>query len=699
MDYCKSVNVFHGCGEMKLPKPEGIAATWFFIKAQCGNTTPAATLPFGKMNVGAFSGGYPTGYGSHKPNYCGKPEHLPEGDGLLGFTHLHHSGTGAVGYYYNYALTTPYYDTKKRYDIKEEEAQPGYYAVTLDDIRCELTVSGKAALHRYTFGKEGGHISVDFSNDGLTPEYGKFYSESSEVTIIDRNTAAAKVIMQGIPLYMAVRLNSGFEEMSLWHNEQEISGDSLKINEKTTDTFGVRFNLGRERTALLSVAISPKDMATALSDLDKASLDFDEAGKTAYDEWNKALSKIEIDTDSEEIREIFYSNLYHTFVKPCDFNGESFIYEDGPFVTEAITLWDMYKTQLPLVFSLFPDISEKLCETLIRQAETLGFMTNSLGLSSNIRHESRQAKMLGDYALLAAYRTGIKVDPRRLLRAIHTDLHADDKKDFLETGKCRSATWVLDMADCCAYAARLAKELGETELYEDFLTHSKKWRNAYDENTGLLTTDSSYYEGTLYNYSFRPSPEIEDRIALFESKEAFVEALDSFFGYGKDSVEQPNDSHPAGYIEEMMKLGRFEGFNNEPDMETPYTYIFAGRHDRTCEVVRAGMKYMFTTGRGGLPGNNDSGGLSSCYAWNAIGIFPVAGSDNMLIGSPIVNGARLHLHTGKTFEIKVYNNSKDNIYVRRAVLNGREITDFRFNLSDFTNGGTLELWMDNQPQQ
>ena len=136
--------------------------------------------------------------------------------------------------------------------------------------------------------------------------------------------------MQGIPLYMAVRLNSGFEEMSLWHNEQEISGDSLKINEKTTDTFGVRFNLGRERTALLSVAISPKDMATALSDLDKASLELDEAGKTAYDEWNKALSKIEIDTDSEEIREIFYSNLYHTFVKPCDFNGESFIYEDGP---------------------------------------------------------------------------------------------------------------------------------------------------------------------------------------------------------------------------------------------------------------------------------------------------------------------------------------------------------------------------------
>ena len=27
------VNVFHGCGEMDLPKPGGIASTWFFIKA------------------------------------------------------------------------------------------------------------------------------------------------------------------------------------------------------------------------------------------------------------------------------------------------------------------------------------------------------------------------------------------------------------------------------------------------------------------------------------------------------------------------------------------------------------------------------------------------------------------------------------------------------------------------------------------
>ncbi len=698
MDFCRYVNVFQGCGEMDLPRPSGVAGTWFFIKAQCGNTSPAATLPFGKMNVGPFSGGYPTGYGSHMLNCSGTPRHLDTGDGLLGFTHLRHSGTGAVGYYYNYALVTPYYRAKKRYKIQDETARPGYYAVTLDDIRCELTVSGKTALHRYSFGHAGGNIAVDFSNDGLTPLHGKAYSEKSEVCLYPGGLATAKVVMQGIPLYFAVRLNGAFASAELWRGEAAVPGDRLEIGEKTKDAFGVRYALGSGSTALLSVTVSTRSAEIAVSDLDCATVDFDSARDNAYETWNSALSKIEIDTRSDILREIFYSNLYHSLVKPCDFTGESFVYaDDGPFMTDFTTLWDIYKTQLPLVFSLFPDISEKICETLLRLTETLGFMPNSFGLSSNFNHESQQARMLGCYALLCAYRTGVRVDPRRVLRAIRTDLFSDGKKDFRVDGTCESATWILDMADCCAYAARLAAELGETALYNDFYPLSKRWINAYDRKTGLLAADSKYYEGTLWNYSFRLSPEIVERIALIGGKREFAAALDRFFGFGAEPVEQPSDRSPAGYIEKNMALGRFEGFNNEPDMETPYAYIFADRHDRTCQVLRDGMESMFTTGRGGLPGNNDSGGLSSCFVWNALGVFPVAGSDIMLIGSPVLDGAEIRLFNGNTFKIKVYGNSRENIYVKKARLNGGEIKGFRFPLADFTNGGLLELWMSEKP--
>lgn len=70
--YTSYVNVFQGNGEINLPKPDGIAASWYFIKAQCGNTFPHAALPFSKMTVGAYSGAYPTGYGVNDANYCGK---------------------------------------------------------------------------------------------------------------------------------------------------------------------------------------------------------------------------------------------------------------------------------------------------------------------------------------------------------------------------------------------------------------------------------------------------------------------------------------------------------------------------------------------------------------------------------------------------------------------------------------------------
>src|SRR3712207_8495279 len=53
----------------------------------------------------------------------------------------------------------------------------------------------------------------------------------------------------------------------------------------------------------------------------------------------------------------------------------------------------------------------------------------------------------------------------------------------------------------------------------------------------------------------------------------------------------------------------------------PYTTLFrsqyAGRPDRTADVVHAVVQNQFGTGRGGLPGNDDSGGLSSWYVWRS----------------------------------------------------------------------------------
>lgn len=673
MDCCKHVNVFQGCGEIDLPKPEGIAAKWFFIKAGCGNTSPAALVPYGAVSVSPFSGGYPTGYGNHCPNSHSRPPKFKDGEKLRGFSHIHQSGIGAMGYYYNYAVVTPFYESSEAVRTPFDEfAEPGYYTCTLDDIKCELTATNRVALHRYIFGEENGKIKIDFSNNGLLiPDCEREKVYNLEIKKHDNRTALASADIEGIKLYFAVKTNADFE---------------------TEDSF-VNIELADQKVAELSVAISLRSFENALSFSDEAA-DFDTERSNAYEKWNRQLSKIKIEAD-DTIKEIFYSNMYHSFIKPSDWSGESYIYGgDGVFVSDFSTLWDMYKTALPLVFLTDREMSEKIVETLLKVGEELGELPNTFGLTDRYLLHSQQARMLGDYVLITAYRYGIKMDAHRMLKVIEADVFADNKTDFTIDGKCESNTWMLDMADGCALAAEVAKECGETEIYNRLLLLSLQWKNAFDPDTGLLSADSSYYEGTLYNYSFRQMVHMDERIELAGGKEKFVELLDNFFGYGQPDTVQPTDPFNYEPVAEGIKLGRFEGFNNEPDIEAPFSYIYADRHDRVCEILRGGMKYMFTTGRGGLPGNNDTCALSSYYVVNALGLFPVAGQDLFLIGSPVIDSAEIELSSGKKLSIEVKNNSDKNIYVKEVSFNGKELNDRRIKASELLGGGTLSFTME-----
>ena len=167
-------------------------------------------------------------------------------------------------------------------------------------------------------------------------------------------------------------------------------------------------------------------------------------------------------------------------------------------------------------------------------------------------------------------------------------------------------------------------------------------------------------------------------------------------GLATPPIEQAVDPEDQECMQRGFALNRFEGLNNEPDIEVPYDYLYAGRHDRTAEIVRAGMKYMFTTGRGGLPGNDDSGGTSSWYVWNAIGLYPVPGQPLLLIGSPIFDRATMQLGTN-TLEVRTAGNSDEHIHVQRARLNGENLDRAYLTMDEAQAGGVLELVMGPEP--
>lgn len=666
----KYANPFYGNAETDRFIQEGVASKWFYIKALCGNTIPHAVLPFGKMSVGAYSGGYPTGYGTHYPNSCCGIKKLSDQMLIRGFSHLHQSGVGGIRYYYNYAIATPFYGESEQrnryYPLDREAASPALYEAKFNGIDCRLTVTKDLAVHQYRFEREGGRVAVDFSNDGLSKEFSAhFHGEVQKEYFAYEPDGKVRFegIFSGVTLYFAA----------------EVKGARVTLaKEEMCAYFDFEGNF-----AELRLSFSTVDYATAAAQLDREERPFGEIAKQGAEIWKKALSAIEIETKDEQLKEKFYSNFYHSIIKPVDMSGEQFLGLSGTVVCDLATLWDQYKTLLPMILLLYPEMGRKIADGIINISETFGRIPCSLGLSDQFPCEE-QAKMLGIYTLMDAYYAGV-TSGKQIDACIKRELAREDFKEFLEEGIFERYTHIIDTTDACLYAARITED---PILRERLLALSKHWRGAYDED-GLMSKASPYYEGDRYTYSFRPQANMEERIALAGGKENFARMLDDFFGFGKESLTQITAR--GAYKElEACAYHRFEGFNNECDMEAPYSYIFADRHDRLCEIVEACVRDSFGTGRSGLPGNNDSGGLSSCLIWNTLGIFPLSGSGLYLLGAPQVDDATVTLGNGNILRIE---KEGGGLYVDRAEWNGSLITDYRISVFELRKGGTLKFYM------
>jgi putative alpha-1,2-mannosidase len=194
---------------------------------------------------------------------------------------------------------------------------------------------------------------------------------------------------------------------------------------------------------------------------------------------------------------------------------------------------------------------------------------------------------------------------------------------------------------------------------------------------------------------------MKTRIALAGGEGPFIELLDQFFGYHADPVKQLGERPSMDDLAAGYALNRFEGLNNEPDMEAPWAYHYAGRPDRTAEVVQAGINNMFGLGRGGLPGNDDSGGLSSWYVWASLGLFPIAGQSRYLINAPSFAEARIALADNELlidapgFVEPVPGGPTQ--YVQSAVFNGETLNRTWLTARELHRGGQLRLELGSQP--
>jgi putative alpha-1,2-mannosidase len=151
-------------------------------------------------------------------------------------------------------------------------------------------------------------------------------------------------------------------------------------------------------------------------------------------------------------------------------------------------------------------------------------------------------------------------------------------------------------------------------------------------------------------------------------------------------------------MDTLFYRGHFD-VTNEPGFLIPVLYNWANRPDKTADVVTQLLEKYFTAGRAGIPGNDDSGAMSSWMLFQTIGFYPDAGQDFYLIGSPSLPDTTIRMGNGKLLRIRVHHLLPNglNHYVASATLNGKPWTKNWFRQSDIANGGTWVFTMSSAP--
>lgn len=670
-----------------------------------GHTFMGANVPFGLVQLGPTE---PTrGW-----DWCSG--YYYDDDELIGFGHMHLSGTG-IGCLGDVAFlpVKDFKQTSTRFKHEAEKVHPGYYSVQLTDpnVLVELTATERCGFHRYTF-KDGAkaQLALDLSqcigwdklNDCLLTQ-----ESATRLTGFRRSNGWAA----DRRIYFSI----DFSQPVTVHRLDSMERVVVSVADNT-------------KPLLVKVALSPVsiDKAKLNMQAEMAGWDFDATVKAADDAWNRELARIQIQTNDQTKKRVFYTAMYHLMTSCSKFNDVDREYRgaDGKVHKADFTnyttlsLWDTYRAAHPLMTVAFPEMQRDFAQTFLNIYKQQGRLPvwHLMGSETDCMVGNPGAIVLADLTM-----KGFVEDKELALEA----LKATQMKDIRSLGLLKEhgyIPWNLEpenetVAKALEYCAaddgvaKVAKLLGKSDDYNYFFNRSRSYKKYYDPETRFMRavgTDgkfrlpfnpffaehrtNDYTEGNAWQYTFLVPHDVKGLIQLFGSDKAFMSKLDSLFfveGWAGDNAS-PDMSGMTGQY----------AHGNEPSHHVIYMYNYAGRPDKAAPLLRKMLNEMYLDQPNGLSGNEDVGQMSAWYILSSVGLYqvdPVGG--RFVIGSPLFDKATVNVGAGKTFTVVAKNNSDRNIYVQSARLNGKTLKNSYIEFNDIRHGGTLELLMGPKPSK
>ncbi len=724
-----------------------------------GHTFPGATSPFGMVQLSPETNQQPMfKNGKYNPEtykYCAGYQY--DDTTIFGFSHTHFSGTGHsdLGDFLVMPTTgkltlepgdasIPHSGFHSQFSHKNEDAEPGFYKVKLDDynILAELTASDRVGFHKYTFPKsKDSHIILDLisniynyedknvwtfirvENDSLVTGYRQTNGWARTKKVFFAMQFSKPFKSYGHKKYDAVQYNGFYRRFNEEENFPEMAGKNLRAY--------FNFNTEDSEEIKIKFALSNTSTAGALKNLEAEipHWNFEKTKQETQQKWNNELNKIIVETETKAQKETFYTALYHTMLGPIiyeDVDGsyrglDQNIHQSEGFTNYTVfSLWDTYRALHPLFNIIQPTRNNDMVKSML--AHHNQSVHNMLPVWSHYANENWC--MVGYHSVTVIAGAIVKgttdVDINAALVAsknTSTLTYFDGIGDYIKLGyvpedkSSSSVSKTLEYAfdDWCI--AQIAKKAGNEEVYNTYINRSKNYKNVYDSKIGYMrpklsngiwrkefdpidTHGQGFIEGNALNYGLYVPHEIDNMIELMGGKDKFSAHLDYIFTTEIDDkyIEKNEDITRDGIIGNYVH-------GNEPGHHMPYLYNWTNHPFKTQERVRMILDTMYSNGEDGLCGNDDAGQMSAWYVFSALGFYPVTPASNeYAIGSPMVNKAKINLENGKTITINTVNQNKENVYVEKVTINDKIISNFQLNYNDLKNGGNITFYMQNTPK-
>lgn len=707
------------CFAQKKPVPDYSRSVDPFIGVDWGgNTFVGAARPFGMVKLGpdmeTFDGrrsGF--GYSSY--------------GNVLGFSHLHLSG--AQGKYGNIQVAPvvgPVVVNDIRSPRTAETAEVGYYSTTLSryGVKAELTSTRRVGFHRYTFpASTDAHVTVNVASAlGLGPGYEAQRFLGAEIRVISDHEAQGVARFEGgwnnggeYRVFFYLVLDTPAAATRIWNGAKISEAKSASVGKGVPVgiAFDYRTHAGQAVQMKVGISFLNEEQAKQSVAEEAPGWGFAAVRAAAVREWNAELGKLNLTGETAAQRRMLYTAMYHVMLMPTDRTGENPDWTSSePYYDDYYAIWDTYRSSSPLLTLISPDRERDLIRSLIDIYRHTGYMPDARSGNDNGR---TQGGSNANVVVADAYLKGLKgIDYETAFAAMVHDAEVPPQdaqregrgglKDYNERGYItladeRSGSRTVEYAYDDFAIGELACGLGKTAEAAKYFGRTHNFENLWDKEMAAngfkgflrprkadgtwadpyLTVRGTWpdfmYEGDIWTYSLYAPQDMRRLIEMAGGRQRFNDRMDFIFSRGHFDV------------------------TNEPGFLMPVLYAYSGRPDKSADIVHLLLEKYFTDSRAGIPGNDDSGAMSSWLIFQTLGVYPVAGQDVYLIGTPGVPHASLALGGGKRLSItaKGLDAAGLNHYVQTATLNGVDLPNAWFRHGQIKDGAELVFTMGPAP--